>query len=91
MRYIICYDIDNDKLRNKVSDILEAVGIRVQESVFECKISQNNVNILAEKLAELITTDDSIIIYPVCKECFKKTLIVGEKKQYHGAKGYLII
>ena len=34
MRYLICYDIKDDKRRKKVADLLEEVAFRIQESVF---------------------------------------------------------
>ena len=36
MFYLVCYDIVSDRRRNKVSKLLEAYGLRVQKSVFEC-------------------------------------------------------
>ena len=36
MFYLVCYDIVSDYRRNKVSQLLEGYGIRVQRSVFEC-------------------------------------------------------
>ena len=37
MIYVISYDIDDDKRRNKISKVLEEYGVRVLESVFECR------------------------------------------------------
>lgn len=34
MFYLICYDIVLDKRRNKVAQMLEGYGLRVQKSVF---------------------------------------------------------
>ena len=35
MFYLICYDVVNDRRRNRVSRLLEGYGLRVQKSVFE--------------------------------------------------------
>ena len=35
MKYLITYDIEDDKKRKKISDELEAFGYRVNYSVFE--------------------------------------------------------
>jgi len=34
--YLICFDIQDDKVRGKLSRLLEKYGLRVQGSVFEC-------------------------------------------------------
>ena len=34
--YLICFDIQDDKVRARLSRLLEKVGQRVQGSVFEC-------------------------------------------------------
>jgi CRISPR-associated endonuclease Cas2 len=35
MYWLICFDIEHDKTRNRVSRYLDKVGVRVQGSVFE--------------------------------------------------------
>ena len=35
MKYLVTYDIINDKKRTKLSDLLETYGYRVNYSVFE--------------------------------------------------------
>ena len=35
-RYLVAYDIEDDKLRNRVAKLLERSGLLVQKSVFEC-------------------------------------------------------
>lgn len=34
--YLICFDIQDDNIRGKLSRLLEKYGLRVQGSVFEC-------------------------------------------------------
>ena len=46
MKYLITYDIENNKRRKKVSDELEAYGYRVNFSVFECELNKTKMNIL---------------------------------------------
>ncbi len=40
MKYIVTYDIANDKRRTKLSDLLGAYGDRVNYSVFEIELSE---------------------------------------------------
>lgn len=78
MKFVVSYDIEDDKKRKKISKILSQYGIRVQFSVFECKISKTEMKELTEKLDELIKTNaDSVIFYPQCENCDSKKSLLG--------------
>ena len=38
MQYWVCYDIADDRRRQRLSDALLDFGSRVQESVFQCRL-----------------------------------------------------
>jgi CRISPR-associated protein Cas2 len=64
--YIVTYDITSDKRRQKISDILEGYGQRVQYSVFECILHQKKYHELRKRLKKLFENEeDSIRFYPV--------------------------
>jgi len=46
MQYPVCYDIADDRRRQRLSELLLDFGTRVQESVFQCRIDA----VLAEKM-----------------------------------------
>ena len=54
MLVLAAYDIANDRRRQRVSLCFEAVGARVQYSVFECELT-------SVRFDELVATVDSII------------------------------
>jgi len=91
MIYVISYDIDNDKLRYRISKTLEEYGIRVLESVFECNLNSQLYAELLEILTGYAKDGVNIRIYPICKECFLKAIGMGEVKHLPGLKGYEII
>ncbi|MBI1938210.1 MAG: CRISPR-associated endonuclease Cas2 [Ignavibacteriales bacterium] len=91
MIYVITYDIDDDKRRNKISKLLEEYGVRVQESVFECNLNARLYDDLLNKLTAYANDGVNIRIYPVCKDCFLKAVGMGEIKYLPGLKGYEII
>ena len=62
-KYLIVYDISNQKERNKVSKILAGYGERVQESVFECRLSVAMRQRLTEKLETLEVATGFILLY----------------------------
>jgi CRISPR-associated protein Cas2 len=91
MIYLITYDIDDDKERDKISKVLENYGIRVQESVFECNLSSVNYKEVVERISKIISEGANIRFYPICKECYSKAAGFGNLVQLPGLKGYEII
>ena len=78
MNYIIAYDIENDKIRNKVSKILEGYGVRLQKSVFECKLSKTALKKLEKELETLIDRKkDSVIFFKNCQKCVRQRIMLG--------------
>lgn len=79
--FFVSYDFTDDKIRTKFSKFLEKFGRRVQYSIFEIDNSQRVLtNILKE--VELVykkkfKNTDSILIFPVCEGCQKKTIRYG--------------
>ncbi len=78
MFVVISYDIEDDKKRYKVSQILENFGTRVQYSVFECIITDQQLKEIKEKTKNIIDKEnDSIRFYIICEACLKKIEIIG--------------
>ncbi len=78
MIYLISYDISDDRTRYKVSRLLESLGERVQESVFECVVSPKKINYISKKLSGLIVKGGNIRIYPLYNECYNKAIGIGD-------------
>ena len=75
---IIAYDIVKNKKRNKVAEILKDYGIRIQKSVFECRLNDADLNLLTKELSETIDKKtDSILIYYLCEACVKQMHFLG--------------
>ena len=80
MKYLITYDIENDKRRKKISDELEAFGYRVNYSVFESELNQTKLRKLKEKIEELVDVKyDSVRFYHICENCLPKSFELCNK------------
>ena len=80
MNFIITYDVQNDKRRKKISDELEAYGIRVNYSVFECQLNKTKLKKLKQKLEELVNKkEDSLRCYHICQSCIPKSFEICNK------------
>jgi CRISPR-associated protein Cas2 len=78
MFYLVCYDIVSDRRRNKVSKLLEAYGLRVQKSVFECVLDDKQQEYLQKRLLQLLNKrEDQIRFYPLSAHCRGKVVILG--------------
>jgi CRISPR-associated protein Cas2 len=90
--YIISYDIPDDKRRTEVAKILEGFGDRRQYSVFECHLTDKQMERLWKKLDKAIEpTQDSILVYTICKACVKKARSLGLGVPILEEKGYYIV
>ena len=82
---IVAYDISKANRRNRIVKLLDACGHRVNRSVYECMLSETQLIMLKHSLLRTIEpTEDSIVIYPICLNCFCKTEYLP--RQTHAAK-----
>lgn len=74
------YDIVEDRARKKISDKAIEQGLyRVQKSVFAGNIDSNLLDELVIYSEDLINPDDdSVYIFPMCQEDFKKIELLGQ-------------
>ncbi len=78
MRYIIAYDIEKDGARNKAAKLLGECGVRIQKSVFDCKLSKPELKKLKNDLKELINDKkDSVLFLFICDKCYAKRSFLG--------------
>jgi CRISPR-associated protein Cas2 len=81
MRYLITYDIADDRRREDVATVLSGYGPRVQLSVFECDIaSHHEAAELQLHLRGLIDIDeDQIRIYILDGPTTSEAVILGAR------------
>lgn len=63
MLHVISYDISSNAARRRISGQLEAVGVRVQESVFEAYLTREERDRLLAALNPLRPDGDTIRVY----------------------------
>jgi CRISPR-associated protein Cas2 len=76
--YVIAYDIVDDKRRSKIARYLEAIGDRVQGSVFEAYLTPAELEKLLKKLKRVLKAEeDSLRVYLLCAACREKVHTEG--------------
>lgn len=68
-KYLIAYDFSSDRLRRKVEKTLSDYGSRLQKSLFSFDLSKSTIDLLLNKLKNIlekyksaIASNDSLII-----------------------------
>lgn len=71
--YVVAYDVSDDGRRRRVVKLLEALGTRVNFSVFECMLIPRQFTQLQTAMLQAISPkEDSVIYYPICLDCYSK-------------------
>ncbi len=78
--WLVAYDIRSDRVRNRIADVLEGWGERVQYSVFECRLREADAQKLSQRLKKVLRSKEngSVRMYRVCDRCVKKSVGFGD-------------
>lgn len=91
MYTMVSYDIVKDKTRTKVMKFLKDFGDRVQLSVFECDLNDDQYSRMKEGVEKLINKkEDRVRYYRLCKGCMNRVVISGWGEIEQG-EGFTII
>jgi len=72
--FLVCFDISDAKVRQRVGKILLAYGKRVQHSVFEIAVhSSAELQQLQQRLSTLLREEKELRFYHLCMDCRKKS------------------
>jgi len=78
MFVVVSYDVVDDRKRTKIAKAMKSYGERVQKSVFECRVDDQQF-IRMKKAVESIMdmNEDSVRYYFLCKGCVDRIEISG--------------
>ena len=81
MRYVVTYDIADDRRREDVATLLSGYGPRVQLSVFECDVrTRREAATLRAKLREMIDpVEDQVRLYPLDERSAARVSVIGAR------------
>ncbi len=81
MRYVVTYDIADDRRREDGATVLAGYGPRVQLSVFECDLrNRREASALQAKLRELIDpVADQVRLYPLDDRTARSVSVIGAR------------
>ncbi len=78
---IIAYDTPSDKRRNKLVKLLKNYGERRQYSLFELRVSKDQLAKLKQGILRVIDeAEDTLAIYFLSPETLKRTFRIGHSE-----------
>lgn len=91
MKYLISYDISDDKVRDKIVRYLEGFAFRLQYSVFACNLKTAEAKTVWQDLISIAAEDEggNILMAALCKSCEKNLKL--SSKPLEEEKGFLIV
>jgi len=76
--FLLTYDIPADRRRAKIARLMEAVGERVQFSVFEAYLTPAELEKLLGRVRKVLDLqEDSLRIYALCQPCRARVRTLG--------------
>lgn len=91
MLTLVAYDIAHPKRLARVARVCEDYGVRVQYSVFECRLEEPEFeNFWLSLLEEIDEDEDRVVAYKIDARCAKETLTAGTMVCTEKAVCYLV-
>ncbi|WP_071518652.1 CRISPR-associated endonuclease Cas2 [Geitlerinema sp. PCC 9228] len=89
--WLVCYDIRDDKRRQRLAKLMEQRCQRVQYSVFECPVDAPTLDkLLSRWLKVLKLPEDSLRVYPLDAKAKAQARVYGSPPPYE-PPDYLIL
>ena len=91
MQIVVVYDIPENKRRERLRKSLKRFGNAVQKSVFECDLSQRQIEKMERMIRAIMSeTEDNIRYYKICKSCAEEVEVFGGKPLEKTKKAYVV-
>jgi CRISPR-associated protein Cas2 len=93
MRYVVAYDIEEDRVRTRIAAVLGSYGSRVQKSVFECNLEPEALEKLTQRLTEelALAPGGGVRIYRLCADCYGASVGLGELEEGAGGEPWILV
>lgn len=89
---VMSYDIPDDTRRQRLHDLLRQYGRRVQYSVFEARLTADEVSDLVRRAARMLEpTTDQLVVYPISPRSEAQIAVVGIERDALVDERYFIV
>ncbi len=78
MKWVVAYDIADDRRRAQISTLLYHIGWRIQYSIFEVELTAEEfASLLGDLTAVMDELRDRMHLFPACK-CRRERVMLGQ-------------
>ena len=93
MLWLISYDVPDDRKRSSVAAVLATYGVRVQWSVFECRIEARALSDIQARIIAILgeSGGGNVRGYRICDRCAGQGWVAGDAVAPIGADTYVIV
>ncbi|MDO4900529.1 CRISPR-associated endonuclease Cas2 [Actinomyces sp.] len=78
MIVILAYDVSADSRRTRLAAVLESWGLRIQESVFQRQLEEEEFDEARERFKDIIDSRDDVVhIFPLRTNCLGRAEVHG--------------
>lgn len=67
--HLVSYDVRDPKRLRRVAKTLESYGVRLQYSVFRCRLDTEALERMHWQLAQIMQPNDDLLVIPLCSRC----------------------
>ena len=89
-KYVVVYDLSDDKERLAVGKVLEGYGFRVQKSVFECLLTPSGRASLVRRLEAKTLASGFVVIYRLHQNADELCLGAGTKPDADAGLAFIV-
>lgn len=89
--YVVAYDVTEDKERDRVADVLEGFGFRLQQSVFECRLTRTALERVRQRLEALTLATGFVAIYRADARAARRCIGVPPREQFGAYETHALV
>ena len=79
MEFVVCYDLSDDRRRERMARVLLDYGKRIQESVFLMDLDEELYGrMLGRVRREMDESWERVHVFSLCKGCEGKVVVLGQ-------------
>ena len=91
MEYVICYDLTDDRRRDRLAKTLLDYGKRIQHSVFVAHLDDELLERMMARVRGVIEDrEDRVHVFAMCGTCEGKVIALGTAEVPKDAEFYII-
>lgn len=80
--HLVAYDIRDAKRLRRAAKVLKGYGIRIQYSIFACKVSDRDRERLRWELGKELDDEDDLLMFGICKKCMDALRELDTKERW---------